>query len=496
MSRTAITILLVEPDTNQRRLFRRTLALTDDVQQIIDTGDQEDGILLAQRHQPQIILLNARLADLNTIVRRIKSVLPDAQIIVYAVGQFSKLMGAASTVLPGEIAQLVQSGVNPNHIISIDGTNDLLSQVRTLTESLPKRDQTMLDKHPVSPPATTKELEEESGKPEDKSELATQELKSVKLPGGISDTQELEEVSGQEPEPIIELEEDSTDEQTVQKVRFSAFYPREVAAKSRYGLLVYAHLEDALDSIKHDAAKFEEDLGGEISAPKTAKQSIELAENIPVTITPESDELQFEPPMLTKTWRGDFTRFHFDFMPTQKNIGDTAVIRISVRVAGIEIAFIKCALDITEASNRPLPTLADWDNPLARARLETEPAEYYHKIFVSYSRKDTVVAAAYRLAQIAAGHDVFMDSYSIRSGENWQAALAIAIDEADIFQLFWSEHSAASENCRDEWEYALLHKCPEDRCVHFIRPVYWQKPLVSPPQELGHINFRFVPLGE
>jgi hypothetical protein len=114
---------------------------------------------------------------------------------------------------------------------------------------------------------------------------------------------------------------------------------------------------------------------------------------------------------------------------------------------------------------------------------------------VSYSRKDAAVAEAFRLAQLALGNEVFMDTYSIRTGENWQAALAKAIDTADIFQLFWSAHAAESPNVHDEWDYALKYRCPNTRCADFIRPVYWEQPLpVPPPPELGHLNFRFVPL--
>jgi hypothetical protein len=118
----------------------------------------------------------------------------------------------------------------------------------------------------------------------------------------------------------------------------------------------------------------------------------------------------------------------------------------------------------------------------------------YQRVFVSYSRKDKAVVETYRLAQLAIGNDVFMDTYSIRVGENWQAALAKAIDEADIFQLFWSELASQSDNIRDEWDYALNHRCPDTRCESFIRPVFWEQPMPAPPPELVHLNFRYVPL--
>lgn len=79
--------------------------------------------------------------------------------------------------------------------------------------------------------------------------------------------------------------------------------------------------------------------------------------------------------------------------------------------------------------------------------------------------------------------------------EQGQAALAKAIDEADILQLFWSKNSAASSNVRNEWEYALKYKCPENNCIGFIRPMYWKQPIQpKPPKELSHLNFRYTPL--
>ncbi len=66
------------------------------------------------------------------------------------------------------------------------------------------------------------------------------------------------------------------------------------------------------------------------------------------------------------------------------------------------------------------------------------------------------------------------------------------IDRADIFQLFWSQNSAQSKFCREEWEYAL--SLSNAKGSGFIRPVYWQKPLVQPPDDLEALHFAFVPL--
>lgn len=306
------------------------------------------------------------------------------------------------------------------------------------------------------------------------------------------------------------------------EVNFTAFYPRTAQATRRYGLYIYAHLPTALTTIQTDAQKFTQELGGSVPAPRTTKQPTQIAEGQPITITPECEGLTFDPPTLTKHWDAPYVRYEFDFKPTSEQIGDELQGRALIAVAGIEVAQLKftievVALDATPTdpplaagianaggtsqpptTNQPLNTsLVPPSNPLAAAKqlTQSDPAKLYTKIFISYSRKDKPVAEAYRLAQLALGNDVFMDTYSIRTGEDWRVALARAIDSADIFQLFWSENSAASDNVRNEWDYALHYRCAENHCVEFIRPVFWKAPMpVPPPAELSHLNFRYVPL--
>jgi hypothetical protein len=43
---------------------------------------------------------------------------------------------------------------------------------------------------------------------------------------------------------------------------------------------------------------------------------------------------------------------------------------------------------------------------------------------------------------------------------------------------------------RKEWSYALEHS----KGPGFIRPVYWQQPLVPPPPELNDLHFTYIEL--
>lgn len=331
---------------------------------------------------------------------------------------------------------------------------------------------------PIAPPAPTAppSVGISENRPEELSTLLENLAKRQALTDGLS--------AGESPESPA----------PTKPVFFSAYYPREAQAERKNGLYIYAHLEDALATIQKDVEKFKEELGGSIPQPRTAKQSAHIAENTPITIIPESEDIEFEPASLTKRWREPFTRFDFDFFPSKTVVDDSVVIRVSVQINGIEIASIKCGIDIIEGKMTPVSQPITDENPLASARFTHQQAETYRKIFISYSRKDTAVARAYQMAQLAMGNEVFLDVDSLRAGENWQAALARAIDSADIFQMFWSSSYAESQYCRYEWDYALRYRCPDQSCEGFIRPVYWVNPMpAQPPAELGHLNFKYVP---
>lgn len=290
--------------------------------------------------------------------------------------------------------------------------------------------------------------------------------------------------------------------------QFTAYYPRQAHAGQTYGLYVYAHLPNATQKIRANVEAFVSEFGGHVPKPALADQSASLREGAHLSVMPEADGLDFDPVATTKKWQLPYTRFDFAFTPPASAVGEILTGRVSILVGGIEIAHIPFATLIEAAleappdddviSTQPLGragSRADTtENPLAAAKFtSSKPVSIYDKIFISYSRQDSVVAEMYRQVQQALGNDVFMDTHSIRPGEDWRAALANAIDQADIFQLFWSPHAAESEHVRMEWDYALKHRCDEADCAGFIRPVYWQHPLPAPPPELSQINFRYVP---
>jgi hypothetical protein len=143
-----------------------------------------------------------------------------------------------------------------------------------------------------------------------------------------------------------------------------------------------------------------------------------------------------------------------------------SVVRGAVRVwcGPLLLGEVSLAIGVTaSASGPPAPSV-------------TESAQRYRKIFPSYSHDDQAIVADFAAVVRALGDEYLQDVLTLRSGEQWQTRLPELIEQADVFQLFWSSHSMRSPYCRQEWEHALALGRPL-----FVRPVYWEDPLPQDP---------------
>lgn len=272
------------------------------------------------------------------------------------------------------------------------------------------------------------------------------------------------------------------------QTQFTAYYPRQVAAKTEYGFYVYAHLPDAL--IESDVQAFSAELGGRIPKAVVAEKKATLQEGALLTTMIHCDKLKFNQMGAMQVWKAPFVRFDFKFSADESLIDELVEGRVAIMLGMIEIASIDFRMSVGAASPLAAVNALPEKPTLSLDASPTIPP--YQKIFVSYSRQDTIVAEQYRSAQAMLGNTIFMDVHSIRPGEDWEVALKRFITEADVFQLFWSEHSSISDHVRFEWEYALQQRCPDTLCRQFIRPTYWQKPMPAVPEALNHLHFAYV----
>ena len=116
------------------------------------------------------------------------------------------------------------------------------------------------------------------------------------------------------------------------------------------------------------------------------------------------------------------------------------------------------------------------------------------QVFVSYSHKDERIVdsleRAYQLVRI----DYLRDVRLLRSGDQWNPAILRAIEQADRFQLCWSQAARESPFVEQEWRRALQVRTAKD--PQFICPFYWAKPMPVPPAELSDLHFAYLELSQ
>jgi hypothetical protein len=261
----------------------------------------------------------------------------------------------------------------------------------------------------------------------------------------------------------------------VDTAQFTAYYPREVVPGEWQPLQAYVYTAGAADDVLADAQKQLHTLDDFRAVGEAARQPI--AEGALITATPYLDGFQFNPPSITVGFYEDWHGFSFKLRAKDAPLYRAANGFLTFTIDSLIVADIPLAIFVT-------------DQPAQRAPAATDPRPVYDAVFASYSRQDMTVVERIERAAKALGLAYLRDMISLRSGEDWNAGLLTMIDQATIFQLFWSPSAAASPYVRQEWEYAIsLNR----QHLSFIRPVYWSQPMPPPPPPLAHIHFAYQP---
>jgi hypothetical protein len=283
-------------------------------------------------------------------------------------------------------------------------------------------------------------------------------------------------------------------------VFFSAYHPKEAAAGKWYTMMIYAYVTEALERVRADVRKHINDMGGE-ARERTGKRSVRLTEGTRLTIVPEAAGIVFNPPSVTFAWLEDAHRAEFRFRASEDLIGEAARGEVTVYVGPVEVANINLSIEVVDPAQSRVKVIDTSD-------VEQRTA-MYRSIFISYSHQDRSMIERFIPVMKALGHNIYVDYETLRSGEAWKAQLEKLIDEADVFQLFWSHNASTSEAVKREWEYALARSRrrtqgpgttplssatteAKSAGVGFIRPVYWERPIPGVPVELKHLHFKWV----
>jgi hypothetical protein len=263
------------------------------------------------------------------------------------------------------------------------------------------------------------------------------------------------------------------------QVQFSVHYPRSVAPKIWSTLLTYAHLPEALETIQ---AQTELRVGPQGASSYLNARGLatgDISRGAEITVVPHLPGCDVNPPRAKFLWLEDWHCTEFRFRSVSGNqAGDSVAGRISFYVGPLLVCDITTFIQFSAQGEG-----------LLRESRTTATSDPYQAIFVSYSHQDSEIVEQLEKAYVVLGIQYLRDVRILRSGEKWNSALCAKIEQADLFQLCWSDAAKRSQYVTQEWKYALgLNR------QAFLRPMYWQTPMPEPPSALADIHFAFLDL--
>lgn len=253
------------------------------------------------------------------------------------------------------------------------------------------------------------------------------------------------------------------------QIRFTISYPRRICKDQKATLRAYIY----------PPKSYEKD--GNIQMERVNKT--DAGKKKVITVIPKLQGCAFTPESINLEWKDSKRWVKFDVGITTKQpkfrFDRPRCGRVNFFMNSVAIGEIGFQIFLEKDSKREI-------KEDTQTKIMGDP---YRTIFASFAHKDKD-AVDYVINSVG---DILGDDYvgtmKLKTGLNWRVKTREMIEEADIFQLFWSPNAKESEEVRKEWKIALKCKKP---C--FIRPVYWIKPLENypPPKKLEHIHFTYI----
>jgi hypothetical protein len=261
--------------------------------------------------------------------------------------------------------------------------------------------------------------------------------------------------------------------QTAGDVYFSAYYPKEIAPGAWLPFYTYMFRQLEAREVTQDVQK---QLGELHNAFRASEETAPEAGGAVVTATPYVEGIEFNPASATIRFVENWQRFDFQVRASEDWVNRASNGFVTFSVSGVIVGDLPVSVFVGKTESSPV-------DAQATRRL-------YDSIFASYSHNDAHIARRVEHVCRTLGLDYLRDLISLKSGQTWSDEIFEFIEQADIFQLFWSPAAASSPYVEREWQHALQLHTDKRR---FIRPVYWTQPMPPAPPELSHIHFSYQP---
>jgi len=309
--------------------------------------------------------------------------------------------------------------------------------------------------------------------------------------GGRTDSNDQESDSSDSVLDIVRAQEPPYQDENVQ---FTLFQPKRIPPQKWCDLVASAHLEERRPEASSEdqdpiekARRKAEQIFGHLDESEITEKTDDSRQPIPqggeISFVPDVEGVQFNPPHHSFLWQEDEHTVQFRMRASNELDGQIARGRMSVFLGAVLVADLTLKFRVSSTVD-----LKASENE--RTAVTATP---YRKIFASYSHKDTEIVEQFEHYAEAFGDEYLRDVRTLRSGEEWNPRLLQLIDDADVFQLFWSQNAMESPYVRQEWTHALRRSEQG-----FVRPVYWEDPFPErppqlPPPTLRALHFQRLP---
>jgi hypothetical protein len=268
-----------------------------------------------------------------------------------------------------------------------------------------------------------------------------------------------------------------------QDLRFSVQYPKEVQPRAWYSLFAYVYHVEQAEIVSGDMAAMSQhgDANLLTSRPVTG---IDLPSDLQLQIKPlDLEPVTFNPARTVISVYDAWQRFHLQFFADEQRLDYEVEGAMALSLDPIDYEVTRVAMKLNVRPNAEKREIARSD------------AHVYRRIFACYSHQDSMIVEQIQRMVETLGDRYLRDCVDLRVGEVWSDRLMLLIEEADVFQLFWSSSAARSRFVDAEWRYAHSLIQGGKKPPTFIRPVYWEAVFPEPvPSELMQIHFARIQL--
>ncbi len=259
-----------------------------------------------------------------------------------------------------------------------------------------------------------------------------------------------------------------------EQVDCSIYAPPEVQKGDDVFIQVWLHLPQLSQKAKAMALEFDEE------ATQRAFQSLKvpLEKGDELSLVLETKDIEIDENVQHITWNGTLQSVQFVASIPEGFAKNKTIFTLRIFMGELPVGHIKFIL---KTISEPVKATAQ---PLGNE------AKRYKKAFISYSSKDRneVLKRVQMLDKV--GIEFFQDVLNLNPGERWEKKLYENINDADIFFLFWSTAAKESKWVLQELEYAINLKHGDEDHPPLIQPVPIEgPPIVTPPEQLGHMHF-------